>query len=194
MLGQQALGYEFDMTFQTKCVMEEINKNVLVVGDYSSYHRDDQNNKVAIDVKVEDPHGKTIYDKRGESSGQFAFTTTEEGDYKACFTAPSYYIAQTTKIKLDWKTGVAAKDWNAIAKKENLDAMATELLRLEETVREIYFEMLSLREREHEMREVNEATNSRVAWFSVASLIICISLAAWQLWYLKNFFVRKKLL
>jgi len=30
-----------------------------------------------------------------------------------------------------------------------------------------------------------EATNARVAWFSIGSLVVCIVLAAWQLWYLK---------
>ena len=30
-----------------------------------------------------------------------------------------------------------------------------------------------------------EATNARVAWFSIGSLFVCIFLAAWQLWYLK---------
>lgn len=39
-----------------------------------------------------------------------------------------------------------------------------------------------------------EATNARVAWFSVGSLLICVVLAAWQLYYLKQFFHKKKLL
>lgn len=30
-----------------------------------------------------------------------------------------------------------------------------------------------------------EATNARVAWFSIGSLVVCMVLAAWQLWYLK---------
>lgn len=30
-----------------------------------------------------------------------------------------------------------------------------------------------------------EATNARVAWFSIGSLVVCLVLAGWQLWYLK---------
>lgn len=37
--------------------------------------------------QVEDPSGHTLFEKRGLSSGQFAFTTKEDGDFKACFTA-----------------------------------------------------------------------------------------------------------
>jgi emp24/gp25L/p24 family/GOLD len=101
--------------------------------------------------------------------------------------------------------------------------MSTELRRLEAMVKEIHQEMLHLRSREEEMRNINgacslidrhvampahavcmlhvhrsihdafddydlinaEATNARVAWFSIGSLFVCIFLAAWQLWYLK---------
>jgi emp24/gp25L/p24 family/GOLD len=113
------------------------------------------------------------------------------------------------------------QDWDAIAKKDNLNDMSTELRRLEAMVKEIHQEMLFLRSREEEMRNINgvrimwtlledagnllvlvymcncgfpaphkfemdaEATNARVAWFSIGSLFVCIFLAAWQLWYLK---------
>ena len=39
-----------------------------------------------------------------------------------------------------------------------------------------------------------EATNARVAWFNIVSVLVCVGLAAWQLFYLKRFFTRKKLL
>jgi hypothetical protein len=35
--------------------------------------------------------------------------------------------AQTTKINLDWRTGVAATDWDTIAKKEHLDQLSVEM-------------------------------------------------------------------
>ncbi len=43
--------------------------------------------------------------------------------------------AYHTKIKLDWRTGVAATDWNSIAKKEHLDALSVELRKLEDNIR-----------------------------------------------------------
>lgn len=48
--------------------------------------------------------------------------------------------------------------------------------------------------REAEMREVSETTNARVAWFSIFSLGICILVSGLQLWYLKRFFRKKKLI
>lgn len=66
-----------------------------------------------------------------------------------------YTTAQQTRIWVDWKTGVHARDWDALAKKENLNAMAAELNKLEETVKDILQEMAYLRRREEEMRNIN---------------------------------------
>lgn len=43
---------EFDMVFQTKCVMEEINEGTIVVGDYSGKSKDTSATAVPLDVKV----------------------------------------------------------------------------------------------------------------------------------------------
>ena len=37
--------------------------------------------------QVEDPAGSVLYEKKDVTQGQFAFTTKEDGDFKACFTA-----------------------------------------------------------------------------------------------------------
>lgn len=193
-MTSSASALEFDMLFQTKCVMEEITANVLVVGDFACVNKDRSSQMVPVDVKVEDPIGKVVYEKKHLASGQFAFTSHEDGDYKACFTAADATTAQNSKIRLDWKTGAAATDWDAVAKKEHLSLMQTEILRLEALIKEIHEEMVTMRTREEEMRNLNESTNARVAWFSIGSLVICIALAAWQLIYLRSFFRKKKIL
>ena len=89
---------------------------------------------------------------------------------------------------------MAATDWDTIAKKEHLDALSVEMRKLEGQIREIYAEMLQLQQREQEMRNLNEETNTRVAWFSIFSLVVCVAAGAAQVLYLKSFFVRKKML
>jgi hypothetical protein len=64
-------------------------------------------------------------------------------------------IALHTKLSVDWRTGVAATDWDNIAKKEHLDALSVEMRKLEGSIREIYAEMLQLQQREQEMRDLN---------------------------------------
>lgn len=62
--------------------------------------------------------------------------------------AADHTTALTTKISLDWRTGVAATDWDTIAKKEHLDQLSVEMRKVEGAIREIYAEMLQLQQRE----------------------------------------------
>eukprot|EP00775_Hariotina_reticulata_P012968 gene12968-13097_t len=179
---------------QTKCIFEELNANVIVVGDYNAANKDNPSLPIYVDVKVSDPHGAAVHENRAQTKGQFAFTSKVAGEYQACFTTHDLETAHHTKLSLDWRTGVAATDWDTIAKKEHLDQLSVEMRKVEGQIREIYAEMLQLQQREQEMRDLNEETNTRVAWFSIVSLAVCVASAGFQLIYLKKFFQRKKLL
>lgn len=54
--------------------------------------------------------------------GQFAFTTTEAGNYLACFWVDENYKgSKGVTVSLDWRTGIAAKDWESVARKEKIE-------------------------------------------------------------------------
>lgn len=55
--------------------------------------------------------------------GQFAFTTTEAGNYLACFWLDHKLERQGVTLGLDWKIGIAAKDWESVAKKEKIEVL-----------------------------------------------------------------------
>lgn len=63
--------------------------------------------------------------------------------------------ALQTRLTIDWRAGVAATDWDTIAKKEHLDQLSVEMRKVEGQIREIYAEMLQLQQREQEMRDLN---------------------------------------
>jgi hypothetical protein len=54
--------------------------------------------------------------------------------------------------------------------------------------------MLYQREREVQMRDTNESTNLRVKWMSFLSIVVLLSLGAWQVYHLKGFFQDKKMI
>ena len=51
-----------------------------------------------------------------------------------------------------------------------------------------------MRQREEEMRDTNESTNSRVLYFSIFSMCCLLALATWQVLYLRKYFKSKKLI
>ncbi|XP_056850998.1 transmembrane emp24 domain-containing protein p24delta4-like [Raphanus sativus] len=125
----------------------------------------------------------------------FAFTTQESGTYLACFDpVGNSHGNKDISINLDWKTGIAAKGWDSIARKEKIEGVELELRKLEGAVEGIHDNLLYLKDREAEMRIVSEKTNSRVAWFSIMSLGICIVVSGLQILYLKQYFEKKKLI
>ncbi|MCE3050438.1 hypothetical protein HAX54_047213 [Datura stramonium] len=88
----------------------------------------------------------------------------------ACFYAADHKPPITLTIDLDWKSGIAAKDWTNVAKKGSVELMELELKKMYENVQNIHDEMFYLREREEEMQELNRSTNSKMAWMTGLSI------------------------
>jgi hypothetical protein len=47
-----AAALDFEMQTQTKCIFEELNANVIVVGDYKATNKDNPTLPIYVDVKV----------------------------------------------------------------------------------------------------------------------------------------------
>ncbi|CAI9103874.1 OLC1v1002454C3 [Oldenlandia corymbosa var. corymbosa] len=108
----------------TKCVSEEIHNNVVVLADYVVISDDHSHPTPTISTKVTSPYGNTLHQKENVTHGQFAFTTTEAGNYLACFWLDSHNtVTGDVSINIDWKTGIAAKDWDSVARKEKIEVI-----------------------------------------------------------------------
>ncbi|KAK7374551.1 hypothetical protein VNO80_07982 [Phaseolus coccineus] len=179
-----------------KCISEDMKANVISAGNY---HVVNHNNVGTvpddhkISVRVRSPYGHGYHYGDNVLFGDFAFTAAESGDYTACFSVQAHTTDPVT-IDFVWKTGVAAKDWNNVAKKGQIDEMELELRKLNEAVTSIHDEMFYLREREIEMQDLTDETNTKMFTYSFISILVCLSVAGLQLWHLKTFFERKKLL
>ena len=62
-----------------------------------------------------------MHESGNATVGRFAFTTTEAGNYLACFWIDSAEKGSGISVNLDWKIGIATKDWDSIAKKEKIE-------------------------------------------------------------------------
>ncbi|XP_047339263.1 transmembrane emp24 domain-containing protein p24delta3-like [Impatiens glandulifera] len=179
----------------TKCVSEEIHSNVVVLADYVVISEDQIHLSPTVSVKVTSPFGNNLHHSENVTHGQFAFTTSETGNYLACFWLDGKPQGiKDVSVNIEWRNGIAAKDWESVAKKEKIEGVELELKKLESAVQAIHENLGYLMARESEMRAVSETTNSRVGWLSMMSLGICIVVAGLQLIYLKRFFQKKKLI
>lgn len=175
-----------------KCLKEEIHKDVLVTGEYKLSEAPGHNTL----LHVGDSKGHTLYNKEEAEEGKFAFTTDDYDTFEICFQTkiPPGMRGVEREVFLDVKRGVEAKSYEDLAKSEKLKPMEVELRRLEDLSEAILNDFAYMKEREEQMRDTNESTNSRVLYFSIFSMVCLLSLATWQVFYLRRYFKSKKLI
>ncbi|KAK3023154.1 hypothetical protein RJ639_043829, partial [Escallonia herrerae] len=87
---------------------------------------------------VTSPYGNNLHHQQNVTHGQFAFTTIEGGNYLACFWIDGNHPrSKGVTVSLDWRTGIAAKDWESVARKEKIEGIELELRKLEGIVEAI---------------------------------------------------------
>lgn len=75
-------------------------------------------------LQVTSPYGHDLHHTSNVTSGHFAFTTTESGSYLACFWLDGiHHSGKGAIVNLDWKVGIAARDWDSVAKKEKIEVI-----------------------------------------------------------------------
>lgn len=173
-----------------KCLGNDLTKDVLAVGDYAIAGLP-PGVPSGVEITVSAPSGTVIFQKSDVSTGKMSFTATEEGVHQLCFANRGQALRV---LVFNLKTGVEAKDYSDVAKKEHLQPLEVELRRIEDSVAEIYDEMRYQREREEAMRNTNESTNSRVLWYSIFTIVVLLSLGVMQLMILRRDFKAKKII
>ncbi|CAL9238478.1 unnamed protein product [Arabidopsis halleri] len=119
-------------------------------------------------LQVTAPYGSVLHNT---TNVQF-----ESGTYLACFEAAAKsHGNKDFSINIDWKTGIAAKDWDSIARKEKIEGVELELKKLKGAVEAIHGNLIYLRNREAEMRIVSEKNKleSRMVQYNVAGDLHC---------------------
>lgn len=132
---------------------------------------------------------------------RISFTTHDSAAIDICFAnylergyGHKHPLQLSREVTLDVESGSGARDWNALQAAEKLRPAEVDLKRVYEMTKEITQELHYLQGREERMRDTNESTNSRVKWFSIMVVMLLISLGAWQIQYLRNYFKVKHII
>ena len=88
-------------------------------------------------VEVTDPlTGLVSYVKGEPAAGQLEARAAAEAQAGA-----------KTRLRVEWLSGVAAKDWDSVAKKDHLSELSAALTELESELQSVYRQMLDMRSR-----------------------------------------------
>jgi hypothetical protein len=118
-LSAGALRFDL-LSGHTKCISDDIKVGAMAVGKYHIVEPEGSSqlpDSHRISLRVTSPYGSSLHYSENVQSGNFAFTSSEAGDYLACFWAPDHRPPATIAFEFDWRSGVSAKDWSSVAKK-----------------------------------------------------------------------------
>jgi len=184
----------FDLQVHTiKCLQEDVQKDVLVVGDYDMGMSPQQ----PVQIEITDSRNHRVYMKDDATKGKFAFTSDDYDVFSICFTSkanPDQVHEGSRAVSLNLKTGVEATSYDEIGKAEKLKPMELELRRLEDLSESVVNHFARMKQREEEHRDTNESTNEKMLHYSIFSMFWLLTLAIWQVVYLKRYFKQKKLI
>jgi len=179
---------------EEKCFHEDLDHDTVVVGEFKL---DPSFNTMAA-IHVYDSEGKEVWKTDDAVQGTFAITTEHYGEISVCFLdrlRPGITIpVGKRQVTFGLKTGLEAKDYTDVAKKEHLRPIELEMIKLEDLVKDLNADFLYLKSRDGDMHDTNESTHSRVLWLSLFSLTTLVSLGVFEIYYLKRYFQQKKLI
>ncbi|CAB0031220.1 unnamed protein product [Trichogramma brassicae] len=178
-----------------KCIREEIQGKVPVTGEYKVSEVPGQK----VNFVTQDSKGHILAQKEDvqhDKVSKFTFVTETYDTFEICFSShvPQHQRGMRQEVSLTVKKGIEAKSYEGIGEAAKLKPIEVELKKLEDLSEAIVQDFARMRKNEEEMRDTNEATNSRVLFFSIFSMICLLGLATWQVFYLRRFFRAKKLI
>ena len=139
--------------------------------------------------------------QRGAASGKFTFSAADSGEHRLCFTptnvpATSGFLSsgsQVGGVKFELDMAIGETSQIESSDKDKMGQMVQKVKDLNARLLDIKREQIFQREREAEFRDQSESVNSRVVWWTLIQLFVLGATCAWQLSYLRAFFIKQKL-
>ncbi|CAK4033045.1 probable COPII-coated vesicle [Lecanosticta acicola] len=206
----QALYFYLDGPTQ-KCFFEVLPKDTLVVGHFKATQWNEQARSyqpnpdmgvfITVDEVFDFVKDHRVVSQRGAAEGKFTFTAADSGEHRLCFTPTnvgathgflfSGYAVGGIKFELDMAIGETTQIESA--DKSKIDSVVQKVRDLNARLQDVRREQVFQREREAEFRDQSESVNARVARWALLQCVVLGLTCAWQLTYLRAFFIKQKL-
>lgn len=156
---------------------------------------------ISITVEETFDNDHRIVSQRGQSSGKFTFSAADSGDHRLCFTptnVPSsfgYLFSgfQVGGIRFELDMAIGETSQIESSDKDKMGEVVQKVKDLNARLLDVKREQAFQREREMEFRDQSESVNSRVVKWTLIQLVVLAATCAWQLSYLRAFFIKQKL-
>ncbi len=141
-----------------------------------------------VDVSVRGPSNEVHYSVERQKAGTFNMIAPSAGVYRLCFANRAATMAEKA-IAFSMHKGDAL--FREMAKAEQVSPLEKEVTELADSITKVEDEQTYMWSREKASRAMNESTNSRVIWFSVAETGALLAAGAWQIYSLRAMFDKR---
>lgn len=182
---------------EIKCFYESLTVGNLLIGDIDGLiqkdgvYVDDPDLKIGISLYETFDDDHLVLNQHNHHNGDFTFTALETGEHKICIN-PVYPMDVSVQIFMELDIGyVTALDSRRKGDAQNLKERALQLTYRLENIRK---QQKRIRETEALFRDQSETANTKIILWSILQMIGLAVVCLFQLQYLKNVFVKEKII
>lgn len=184
---------------ETKCFYENLSQGNLMFGDLDGFVERDagifeadsaMQLTVTIDETFDNDH--RVMTQKNSHEGDFTFTALDTGEHRICITPT--YPSSDVRIRVFLDIDITSVQVLDSKRKEDMDSLKGRIQQLLNKIGYIRTEQRVLRQFEAKFRDQSEAANSKIVFWAILQIIALGGACAFQLRYLKNFFVKQKVL
>lgn len=189
-------------TDETKCFYEELPKDTIAVGKFAVYEFDDNfndfvenNNNLKVEITVDETfdNNHRVVSQKNSPIGQFTFTSLDSGEHKFCITPKHTNWAKKTRHRIFFDLIVGdAKPLVDSKRDSDVSYLTSRTNELIKKLNGIKREQSLLRLKEASFRDTSESVNYSTTKWTIIQIAVLLGTGVWQMSYLKNFFVKQK--
>ena len=155
--------------------------------------------RITVDETFDNDH--RIINQNSGAEGKFTFSAADAGEHRICFTplggqhSSGFLFSGSQvggiKFELDMIIGETSKIESD--DKSKISKAVQQVMDINARLADVRREQVFQREREMEFRDQSETVNARVVRWSLIQMVVLGLTCAWQLTYLRAFFIKQKL-
>ncbi|SCU93186.1 LAMI_0E13520g1_1 [Lachancea mirantina] len=199
MIKKLVLGLHFYMKpGEVRCFYEDLAEGAILIGDFDAQverngrFEEDFGLKMTVTVDETFDNDHRVLNMKNSHTGDFMFTALESGEHRVCVKPTFSNMNANLRIFLELEfANVQSLDSRRMGQMESLRSRVLQLLDRVDRIRK---EQKEIMKREAKFRDQSESTNSRIMVWSCIQLIVLFGTCVFQMRYLKNFFIKEKVI
>ena len=138
-----------------------------------------------------DTNRNSVYSKTNENYDKITYSTTDSGNQQLCF---ENFSNQPNAIQFSYKSGIEAKDYSQLAKKDNVLPIEMHISKLQDKIEQLLHSMISFKELENNNLGTFDNIVNRVFFSSIILLSVMGFITLITLSLIKRFIRERKVI